>query len=179
MKARWDLRGQTMEGFGVFAGRCSRLNSFNSIVSRTVEVDRHKALVISIGWSLIIFWIRISDMIGDYWLMIVDQWPSQDTWAHPSGWHQLLISVHLENRREESLDEQQIRSPIIRLINSSPTNLGREQPFAESKFRDKIIERLFSFEGLGLTIFRGQLYPNLLLESGTFRKSITFSVKKF
>ena len=22
MKARWDLRGQTMEGFGVFAGKC-------------------------------------------------------------------------------------------------------------------------------------------------------------
>lgn len=38
---------------------------------------------------------------------------------------------------------------------------GREQPFAESKYRDQIIERLFSFDGLGLSIVRGQLYPNL------------------
>ncbi|KAG4066926.1 hypothetical protein HA402_009028 [Bradysia odoriphaga] len=45
---------------------------------------------------------------------------------------------------------------------------GREQPFAESKYRDKIIERLFSLDGLGLTILRGQLYPNLDCLTCTF-----------
>lgn len=48
--------------------------------------------------------------------------------------------------------------------------LGREQTFAESKYRDKIMERLFSCDGLGLTILRGQLYPSLDCQTHTFRK---------
>lgn len=50
---------------------------------------------------------------------------------------------------------------------------GREGPFAQSKHRDQIMERLFSLDGLCLSIFRGQLYPNLDCRARTFPEDET------